>query len=133
MRFSFEQTNQCHRIHGGNPSTEEDLKNAIRDEWNISSYDPNIMEEFRVSGKTVHKVAFPFHREALLYNDCCNPHNSKDYFARLYQLLNDDNNEDYWKYLYTCFNDASTRTLELIFSPPHSLRNSVGKILLKCI
>ena len=52
MRFSFEQTNQCHRIHGGNPSTEEELKNAIRDEWNISSYDPNIMEEFRVSGMT---------------------------------------------------------------------------------
>ena len=99
------------------------MKNALRDEWNISSYDPNIMEEFRVSGMTVHKVSFPLHREAYLYDDCCNPHNSKDYFARLYQLLNDDNNEDYWKYLYTCFNDVSTRTLELIFSSPHSLGN----------
>ena len=87
------------------------MKIAMRDYVNISSYDPKIMEEFRVSGsyETVHKVAFPFHREGLWYDDCCNPYNSKDYFARLYQLLKDGNNDAYWKYLHTCFDNVSVK------------------------
>ena len=75
---------------------------------NISSYDPKIMEELRNIGiKTVHKVAFPFHREAQWYDDCCSPYNSEDYFARLYQLLEDGNNDNYWKHIFICFNDVS--------------------------
>ena len=82
----------------------------MQDYVNVSSYDPSVMEELRVSGgyKSVHRVMFPFHKEVQWYDDCCTPYNSDDYFPILYDMLKDENNDDYWKYLYECFRDVST-------------------------
>ena len=67
------------------------------------------MDELRVSGKTVHKLVFPFHREVQWYDDCCDPINSKDNYPRVYQLLKDANYADYWENLYNCFNNVSVQ------------------------
>ena len=82
------------------------MKDVVKDY--PGTYDPNVMEELRKKGgapfvlgtptkyESVHQVAIPFHREAKLFgaagkdklfNDCCTPYDSTDYYASLYPLM----------------------------------------------
>ena len=76
---------------------------------NVSSYDPSVMEDLRVSGKykSVHRLISPFHKEAEWYDDCCKPYNSDDYYPSMYAMLKDDSHDVFWKSLYNCFNNVS--------------------------
>ena len=100
--------------------TESALKEELKKVVDISTYDPEVMEDRRErdqeQGKgsrsgSVHRVAFPFHKEARWLDDCCTRYDDSDYFARLYPLMRPTEygglSYDSWKSVLKCFDLAS--------------------------
>ena len=82
-----------------------------RDQWqimkshtlNITGYSPQQM-----GNDTLFHVAFPFHKEANWYKGCCSEYNDHDYYAKMYNLLEDTDLQDFWTNLGDCFEKVST-------------------------
>ena len=64
----------------------------------FNGYSPKEM-----GNETVSHVAFSFHKEANWYKECCKEYNELDYYAKLYNLLEDKDLKDFWENLEECF------------------------------
>ena len=111
--------------------TEKALKAELDKIVDISTYDPDVMEDRREKdqdeGKgsrsgSVHRVAFPLHKEGRwlgpgydkkdVWQDNgfapgITPYDPTDYFARLYPILS-GGSDDFWQSVLKCFDLAST-------------------------
>ena len=70
---------------------------------NITGYSPQQM-----GNDTLFHVAFPFHKEANWYKGCCSEYNDRDYYAKMYNLLEDTDLQDFWTNLGDCFEKVCT-------------------------
>ena len=78
-----------------------DIAETMKNTMNFTGYNPR-----KMGSDTVNHVAFSFHKEANWYKDCCSENNSLDYYAKLYNFLDDEELKDFWNNLADCFNQV---------------------------
>ena len=76
---------------------------------NITGYNPEKMG----SGSLIN-IAFPFHKEANWYEQCCTEYKAHDYYAKLYKILGDKDLSRFWTDLKDCFEKVKKLSKDII-------------------